>query len=168
MANGPPRPRLVLVAFACLLSDCSHADIETQCLSRYPRPIDARVASDTTSIPHSQALPLYRPSDSLPQIYNTDSSTGWFRTLFYADLGAFPGGDRAVHSFLLRFQARIVGRTDEPGWYAVIVPDPGPDTARFSLLRHCIGATYGVYVHGAFSRGLPLLLRDTVRHVLPN
>src|SRR5574341_264447 len=169
MATANARSRPLLVASAWLFAGCYRGNmIEKQCRSQYPLPADATVVSDTTSIPPWQALPPYRPSDSLPQIYSADSSTAWFRSVFYADLGAFPGGERAVHSFLLRFHARLVGRTDTPGWYAVVVPDPGPDSTHFTLLQHCIGATYGVFVRSAFSRGLPPLFRDTGRHVLPN
>jgi len=132
--------------------------VADQCASAYPRPDAVRLAEDTASIPNPNALTLYHAADSLPQIYKVDSSVGWFRDLVYAHFGDFPDGATGVHSFLLRFHARIVGLADTSGWYAVRIPDPGPDTAKFNLLRYCIGADHGVYVRPAYSRS-PAILR---------
>jgi len=137
--------------------------IADECASAYQRPAAVGVANDTTSIPALSALALYHPADSLPQLYKPDSTVRWFRDLFYAHFGDFPGGQAGVHSFLLRFHARIVGLADTAGWYAVRIPDPGPDTARFNLLRFCIGADHGVYVRPAYSRS-PSLLPVTSSH----
>ena len=158
----------VVGTLASALVSCRHSDsVADQCRSRYPNPTAAQLASDTLSIPPSRSLPFYRPADSLPRIYNGDSTIGWFRNLFYAHFDAFPGGKEAVHGFVLRFQAQIIGIADTSGWYAVRVPDPGPDAATFRILSNCIGATYGVYVHPAYARG-PSLLGDSTTHVPPN
>jgi len=155
--------RSILVTLACtLLGSCQPDTRAEQCLSQYPHPTDAQLAGDTRSIPSAEALPLYRPPDALPQIYSADSSAAWFRNLFYVHLDAFLGGEPAVRRFLLRFQARIVGRAELPGWHAVLIPDPGPDTARFSLLLFCLGVSHGVYVRSVFSRRPPFLTGDTV------
>lgn len=134
--------------------------IADECASNYPRPMAPALAGDTMAIPAPGALTHYHPADSLPQIYKGDSSIGWFRDLFYAHFGDFPGGQAGVHSFLLRFHARVVGLADTAGWYAVRIPDPGPDTARFNLLRFCIGADHGVYVRPAYSRPPSLFRRS--------
>lgn len=134
--------------------------IADKCASAYPRPTADRVAHDTNSIPAPPALTLFHPSDSLPRLYKPDSSVGWFRDLFYAHFSDFPGGPGGVNGFLLRFHARIIGLADTAGWYAVRIPDPGPDTARFNLLRFCIGADHGVYVRPAYSRAPSLFRRS--------
>lgn len=151
----------VVAAVACALVGCHEPQtLEERCLSQYPRPIDSEIARDTTSVPASHTLPVYHPTDSLPQIYNADSSTGWFRTLFYADFDRFRS-EKEIHSFILRFRARIVGRADTTDWYAVMIPDPCTDTATFDLLLTCIGANYGVYVNSVYSRPPPFLRGDS-------
>jgi hypothetical protein len=158
----------VVAAIACALIGCYDSEtLAERCVSQYPRPSDSEIARDTTSILPSHMLPVYRPSDSLPQIYNADSSTGWFRNLFHADFDTFRS-EKEIHSFILRFRARIVGRADTSGWYAVMIPDPGADTATFNLLLHCIGANYGVYVRSVYSRPPPFLLGHSAVHVPPN
>jgi len=142
-----------LVAIACALSGCSDPPtLGERCVSQYPPLRTGEVADDTTSIPASHMLPVYHSSDSLPQIYSPDSATGWYRNLFYADFEAFPNELKGVHSFIRRFDARVVGRAEETDWHAVMIPDPGADTARFNLLLNCIGANFGVYVRPAYSR----------------
>ena len=149
--------RPLMVAAMCVLASCGRRQgLAERCASRYPKPPDSEVVTDTGVIPASATLPLFQPNDSLPQIYASDSSEARFRSLFYADFDNFRS-EREVHSFMTRFSARIVGR-DTAGWYAVVIPDPGPDSALFSLLNHCIGATHGVYVRSAYSR-LPVYLR---------
>ena len=75
----------ILASVACALIGWSDSQtLAERSVSQYPRPTDSELASDTTSVPASHMLPVYRPSASLPQIYNADSSTGWFRNLFYA------------------------------------------------------------------------------------
>ena len=159
---------IVVIVTCALLGSCEPNSRAAQCASQYPRPTAARAASSTTPIPAWPTLPLYRPPEALPQIYSADSSVGWFRSLFYAHLDAFPGGRAAVRVFLLRFQARIVGRTDTVGWYAVLIPDPGPDTATINLLNFCIGVSHGVYVHQVYSRRPSFLPSGTASHVLSN
>jgi len=155
--------RSILATLACaLLASCQPITRARQCLSQYPQPTDSQLAGDTRSIPSAEALPLYRPPDALPQIYSADSSAAWFRSLFYVRIDDSPFGEAEVRRFLLRFQARIVGRAELPGWHAVLIPDPGPDTARFSLLLFCIGVSHGVYVRSVFSRRPPFLTGDTV------
>jgi hypothetical protein len=142
-----------LIVAACVLVSCSGSESpEDACLSQYPNPTDAELAANLVILPALQTLPVYLPADSLPQIYSHDSAVAWYRSLFFADFDRFPHGPRAVQSFLQRFNARIVGRADTAGWYAVTTSDPGSDTAHFSLLLKCIGATHGVYVHSVYSR----------------
>jgi hypothetical protein len=167
---SPYRWAVVTTSFVALtgtLGACRRSAIlADQCASQYPRPTDSAATSDATTIPPAHALQLYSPTKSLPQILTPDSAMGWYRNLFYADFAAFPRGEREVHSFIVRFNARIVGR-DTAGWYAVAIPDPGPDTVKFNLLLNCIGARYGAYVHFVYARR-PIFLRDTADHVLPN
>ena len=157
-----------LVVLAYALIGCYPAEtFAERCVSQYPRPTDSQIAGDAMSIPVSTALAGYRPGDSLPEIYNADSSIGWFRNLFYARFDAFRS-EQEVRSFILRFQARIVDRADTNGWYTVMIPDPGPDTSNFNLLLHCIGANYGVYVRSAYSRHPLSFLGDTTSPMLRN
>jgi hypothetical protein len=163
-AFAPPR----LLAVGCALAACSCSrSVADQCAARYPRPTDAQISADTTSIPAPERLAIYRPRDSLPQVFSPDSSAGWFRSLLYAHFTEFHS-KREVHSFLLRFHARIVGQAATTGWHAVLIPDPGPDTARSNLLLRCTGAALGVYVRPVYSRRPWFLRGDTGSHVLPN
>jgi len=149
---------------ATALLGCQPETLADRCRSHYPNPTNEQRGRGAASVPGLGTLPLYSPPDSMPQIYNADSSTGWFRSLFYARFDAFPGGQREVEKFILRFHARVVGRGDTAGWYAVTIPDPGADTTQFNLLLQCIGATYGVYVRSAYSRRPP----SPLERVLPN
>jgi hypothetical protein len=160
------RPRLLAVGCALAACSCSRS-VADQCAARYPRPTDAQIAADTTSVPAPESLAIYQPSDSLPQVFSSDSSAGWFRNLLFAHFTEFHT-KREVHSFLLRFHARIVGQAATAGWHAVLIPDPGPDTARFNLLLHCTGAALGVWVRPVYSRRPSFFPRDTGSHVLPN
>jgi hypothetical protein len=163
--SNPAHAWSVLVAIAFALGGCSHSEtLAEQCGSSYPKPTDAQIAADTMSIPTLESISVYRPSDSLPQIFSADSSIGQFRNLFHARFGAFRS-EQEVRSFISRFQARIVGKAETDDWYAVMIPDPGPDTSKFNLLKHCIGANYGVYVRSVYSR--LLFQGDTAKSVLP-
>jgi hypothetical protein len=143
----------ILLTAVCLIVGCNRGGtLADQCTSAFPHPSSAQLSADTARVPQAQSLPLYVATESLPQINAPDSAARWYRTVFYANLDAFRGGPAEVRSFLARFRAKIAGR-DSAGWFAVIIPDPGPDTARFGLLRNCIGATYGVYVRNAYARG---------------
>jgi hypothetical protein len=144
--------RHLIVTVWSLVSCIGSEGPEDSCRSRYPNPTDAVLARNEVVRPALQTLPIYSPGDTLPQIYNSDSTVAWYRTLFLADFDRFPNGPSAVQSFLQRFNARIVGRAETAGWYAITIPDPGLDTATFSLLLRCIGATHGVYVHSVYSR----------------
>lgn len=159
--------RIVLVAVALASTACDQP-VADECRSRYPHPTDQQIATDTTPIPELGALPVYLPADSLPQIFSADSAFGRYRNLYYADLAAFPGGEREVRRFLFRFEGRIVGKADTRAWYAVMIPDPGSDTANFRLLQTCIGTAHGVYVNSAYSREPRSLLGDTVKRVPAN
>ena len=156
----------MLAAVAIALLGCRESDRRAdQCASSYPRPTAEQLATVTTSIPSLEELSVYRPSDSLPQIFSADSSIGRFRNLFYARFGTFRS-EQEVRSFIRRFDARIVGKADWDGWYAVLIPDPGPDSSTFNLLLHCIGANHRVYVRSVFSRQ-PIPLGEVSATVLP-
>ena len=155
------------VALAVALLGCREVDRRAdQCVSAYPRPASEQLAAPPVSLPALEALSVYQPTDSLPQIFSADSSIGRYRNLFYARFGAFRS-DQEVQSFIRRFDARIVGKADlDGGWYAVQIPDPGPDSSTFDLLLHCIGANHRVYVRSVFSRQ-PIPLGDASANRLP-
>ena len=155
------------VAAATLLLGCRQVDKRAdQCVESYPRPTAEQLAADTTSIPYLEELSVYRPGESLPQIFSADSSIGRFRNLFYARFGRFRS-EEEVRSFIRRFDARIVGNAElGDGWYAVLIPDPGPDSSTFNLLLHCIGANHRVYVRSVFSRQ-PIPLGEASANLLP-
>jgi hypothetical protein len=162
------RSLTVVSMIAALFAACSRPQNRGEhCRVVYPLPENAQSAADAIPIPALETLPLYHPSDSLPQIYNADSSAGWYRNVFLARFGSFRSQEE-VHSFMLRFQARVVGRTEADGWYAVTIPDPGPDTTTFSILSFCIGADFGVYVRSVPAGKLPLLFADTATDVQSN
>ena len=164
--SNPSHAGSVLAAIAFALGGCSHSEtLAEQCASSYPKPTDLQIASATMAIPALESIAVYHPSDSLPQIFSADSSIGQFRNLFHARFGAFRS-EQEVRSFILRFQARITGKAETDDWYAVVIPDPGPDTSKFNLLLDCIGANYGVYVRSVYSR-LPFLPSDTAKSLLP-
>ena len=154
-------------AVAIVLLGCREVDRRAdQCASSYPRPTAEQLAADTTSIPTLEELSVYRPGESLPQIFSADSSIGRFRNLFFARFGSFRS-QQEVRSFIGRFDARIVGKADlDDGWYAVLIPDPGPDTSTFNLLLLCIGANHRVFVRSVFSRQ-PIPLGEASANVLP-
>jgi len=158
MKKGMPWLVGALVAYG--LFGCADSQtLAERCLSAYPPP-KGGTAGDTAPIPPLHMLPVFEPSDTLPQIYSADSSTAWFRSLYYASFDEFRS-DQEIRSFMLRFQARILGRIDTTGWYAVMIPDPGTDTSRFNLLQHCIGAKYAVYVRSVVSRSPLFLVGDS-------
>jgi hypothetical protein len=163
--TAPHWPRCVALAIALL--GCREVDRRAaQCVSSYPRPTDEQLAAHPVSLPSLEALSVYQPSDSLPQIFSADSSIGRYRNLFYARFGAFRS-DEEVQSFIRRFDARIVGKANlDDGWYAVLIPDPGPDSSTFNLLLHCIGANHRVYVRSVFSNQ-PIPLGEASANVLP-
>ena len=164
--SNPAHAGSVLAAIALAFGGCSHSEtLAEQCASAYPKPTGVQVAPDTMPIPALESIAVYHPSDSLPQIFSADSSIGRFRNLFHARFGAFRS-EQEVRSFILRFQARVVGKAETDDWYAVVIPDPGPDTSKFNLLLNCIGASYGVYVRSVYSR-LPFLPRDTAKSLVP-
>jgi hypothetical protein len=154
-------PYAIAIALASAFAGCSsERTLAEQCGSAYPRPTDEQLAAHPTALPPFASLPIYQVNDSLPQIFTADSSIARFRNLYYARFGAFRSEDE-IRSFIHRFDARVVGRADSDGWYAILIPDPGPDTATFNLLLHCIGATHGVYVRSVSPRPQPLLRRPT-------
>ena len=162
MLRCPPRTQALTIALVSAFAGCSsERTLAEQCGSAYPKPTDEPLAARTAALPPFASLPIYQVNDSLPQIVTADSSIARFRNLYYARFSAFRSEDE-IRSFIHRFDARVVGRADSDGWYAVLIPDPGPDTATFNLLQQCIGATHGVYVRSVSPRQQPLLRSPTV------
>ena len=143
------------VTLALVLLSCREPEADrraAQCVSSYPPPTEEELAADTIPIPSLEALEIYHPSDSFPQIFSADSSTGMFRNLFHVRFATFRSKEE-VRSFIRRFDAQVVGKGHlDEGWYAVRIPDPGPDSATFNLLLHCIGAVHYQHVRAVYSR----------------
>ena len=158
----------VYLTLAIVLLSCHEPVADrraAQCVSSYPHPAKEELAADTTTIPSLEALSIYHPSDSSPQIFSADSSTGRFRNLFHVRFATFRSKEE-VRSFIRRFDAQIVGKGHlDEGWYVVRIPDPGPDSATFNLLLHCIGAFHYQHVRAVYSRQLIPVENDSAKEL---